>query len=78
MFTKGDASMVVAPDYDVARGIKYDSVVDLPNNPNIFVVFSDNHAYPGYVITYIRDQKSFVSSQKFLQQVFANQFNVLR
>lgn len=57
--------MVVAPDYDVARGIKYDSVVDLITDPSIFVVFSDTYAYPGYIITYVRDEKTFRSSQNF-------------
>ncbi|XP_064146179.1 protein mono-ADP-ribosyltransferase PARP15 isoform X3 [Loxodonta africana] len=30
----------------------YDSVTDDPYHPKIFVVFSDNHAYPEYLITF--------------------------
>lgn len=44
--------MQLAPDFDAPRGVKYDSVVDNPHNPTMFVVFSDNHAYPSYLITY--------------------------
>jgi len=47
----GDASMKVAPMFDRNQGIFYDSVVDDAHRPEIHVVFSDNHAYPEYVIT---------------------------
>ena len=30
----------------------YDSVVDNPGNPSIFVVFYDNQCYPDYLITF--------------------------
>lgn len=43
--------MKVAPDLDSTKGIKFDSVVDNIASPSIFVVFTDNHAYPEYIIT---------------------------
>ncbi|XP_046843223.1 protein mono-ADP-ribosyltransferase PARP15-like [Xenia sp. Carnegie-2017] len=32
-------------------GLLYDSVVDTPSNPTIFVIFQDNQSYPEYLIT---------------------------
>ncbi|XP_046842592.1 protein mono-ADP-ribosyltransferase PARP14-like [Xenia sp. Carnegie-2017] len=32
-------------------GLLYDSVVDSPSNPKIFVIFQDNQSYPEYLIT---------------------------
>lgn len=51
-FTVGASQMKVAPDLDISKGTKYDSVVNDLANPAIYVVFSDNHAYPAYLITY--------------------------
>jgi len=50
-YCQGKEGMKVAPWFDVTRTISYDSVVDNMANPGIFVVFSDNHAYPEYLIT---------------------------
>lgn len=35
----------------------YDTVVDKPNAPTIFVVFRDDNAYPEYLITFTQSQK---------------------
>ena len=48
-FVLGDHKIKVAPTID---GVKVDSVVNNMADPSIFVVFSDNHAYPAYLITY--------------------------
>jgi len=50
-FCQGSAEMKVAPWLDKGQGVLYDSVVNSVVNPEIFVVFSDNHAYPEYLIT---------------------------
>jgi len=50
-FCRGSKEMKVAPWFDQNQGLLYDSVVNDVLNPGIFVVFSDNHAYPEYVIT---------------------------
>uniref|UniRef100_A0A915I217 Poly [ADP-ribose] polymerase n=1 Tax=Romanomermis culicivorax TaxID=13658 RepID=A0A915I217_ROMCU len=47
----GDQNMKTAPEYDPTKKIRYDSTVDKAKNPSIFVVYSDNHAYPSYLIT---------------------------
>ena len=49
-YTKGDPSMKDPPNKDAHR--KYDSVVDDPPNPSIFVVFFDIQAYPEYLIEF--------------------------
>lgn len=67
MFAKGDSGMLVAPDFDKNRGIKYDSVVNCIYEPIIFVVFSDNHAYPSYLITYAGDQRTFAAANQLFQ-----------
>ncbi|XP_072542604.1 poly(ADP-ribose) polymerase family member 14-related sequence 1 isoform X2 [Salminus brasiliensis] len=51
-YTTGHSSMFVPPPKS-ANGIDlYDSVVDRPTAPTIFVVFRDDHAYPEYLITF--------------------------
>ena len=45
--------MVVPPPKDPSRlEMLYDSVVDLCENPSIFVFFFDNQCYPEYLITF--------------------------
>lgn len=51
VFTVGHPRLKSAPELDAQNNIKYDSVVDKTVNPEIFVVFSDFHAYPAYLIT---------------------------
>ena len=52
-FTKGEESMIVPPHKTSPSTGKYDSVVDNPQNPSIFVVFYDAQAYPEYLITFV-------------------------
>ncbi len=54
VFTRGDSSMIVPPARDPQKDahILFDSVVDIPSNPTIFVVFGDAQAYPEYLITF--------------------------
>ncbi|XP_071169371.1 protein mono-ADP-ribosyltransferase PARP14-like [Mytilus edulis] len=53
-FTKGQGGMNVPPPKPVAGGghILYDSVVDNPLSPRIFVIFHDTQAYPEYLIVF--------------------------
>ncbi|TRZ02744.1 hypothetical protein DNTS_005427 [Danionella cerebrum] len=50
-YTTGQGGMKVPP---VKPGTldNYDTVVDNPNSPTIFVVMKDDHAYPEYLITF--------------------------
>ncbi|XP_078382384.1 uncharacterized protein LOC144665083 [Oculina patagonica] len=48
----GNSSFIVPPPKHPSRPeILYESVVDNPGNPSIFVVFLDNQCYPEYLIT---------------------------
>ena len=50
-YCHGDSEFVVPPPRDPLRSeILFDSVVDDPRNPQIFVVFSDSQCYPEYLI----------------------------
>lgn len=50
-FTTGDDSLIVAPSKDSNDpNIRYDSVVDDPKSPTMYIVFSDTQAYPEYLI----------------------------
>lgn len=53
-FARGDAKMVRPPPKDARQpfGELYDSVVNDPSNPKIFVVFTHEQAYPEYLIEY--------------------------
>ena len=52
-YCTGHFTMVVPPLKDPSRlEVLYDSVVDLCENPSIFVVFFDNQCYPEYLITF--------------------------
>ncbi len=46
--------MKVPPARDPRRNAHslYDSVVDDPSNPSVFVIFSDAQAYPAYLIVF--------------------------
>uniref|UniRef100_A0A915KP70 Poly [ADP-ribose] polymerase n=1 Tax=Romanomermis culicivorax TaxID=13658 RepID=A0A915KP70_ROMCU len=47
----GNPNIKTAPEFDSKRRIRFDSTVNDATNPDIFVVYSDNHAYPSYLIT---------------------------
>ena len=52
-YTQGDSSMIVPPDK--TSGVPndtYESVVDNPQNPSIYVLFQDYEYYTEYLITF--------------------------
>ncbi|XP_030613963.1 protein mono-ADP-ribosyltransferase PARP14-like [Archocentrus centrarchus] len=53
-FTLGKKGMVAPPVKNTSTGStdRYDSVVDNMANPDMFVIFHDDHAYPEYLITF--------------------------
>ena len=51
-YTQGNSSMRVLPDNPNNPGFPFDSAVDKPGSPNMFVVFLDNMAYPEYLVTF--------------------------
>ena len=53
-YTLGEKGMRTPPEYTDQAGKtkKYDSVVNDPSDPNIFVVFRDWQCYPEYLITF--------------------------
>ena len=52
-YCTGHFTTVVPPPKDPSRPeVQYDSVVDLCENPSIFVAFFDNQCYPEYLITF--------------------------
>lgn len=52
-YCQGQALMKDVPIKSNESALKYDSVVNNISDPSIFVVFSDNHAYPAYLINLI-------------------------
>uniref|UniRef100_H3AJI1 Poly [ADP-ribose] polymerase n=1 Tax=Latimeria chalumnae TaxID=7897 RepID=H3AJI1_LATCH len=51
-YTKGTTKMKVPPlKENCDRPLRYDSLVDNPTDPSIFVIFNDTQAYPQYLIT---------------------------
>jgi len=52
-FTQGSSDLLATPAIDPQKThIVYDSVVDNPTDPTIFVVFNDTQAYPEYLIVF--------------------------
>ena len=53
-YTKGDKSMKIAPPLDENRNkhLLFDTLVDNPANPTIYVTMSDSQAYPEYLVTF--------------------------
>lgn len=53
-YTKGDKSMKIAPPLDESKNkhLLFDTLVDNPANPTIYVVMSDSQAYPQYLVTF--------------------------
>lgn len=53
IYTQGQSNMNVPPPRNSLQPHdRYDSVVDKTDNPNMYVVFHDNQAYPDYLITF--------------------------
>ncbi|XP_078371828.1 protein mono-ADP-ribosyltransferase PARP14-like isoform X2 [Oculina patagonica] len=51
-YTTGRQGMITPPPKGSDATDAYDTVVDNPGNPSIFVVFYDNQCYPDYLITF--------------------------
>lgn len=51
-YTRGQGGMIVPPAKNTTTADLYDTVVDKPAAPTIFVVFRDDNAYPEYLITF--------------------------
>ncbi|XP_036600120.1 protein mono-ADP-ribosyltransferase PARP14-like [Trichosurus vulpecula] len=52
-YTLGNPSFIVPPTKITQDAyVLYDSVTDNTTNPSLFVIFSDNQAYPEYLITF--------------------------
>ncbi|XP_072469894.1 protein mono-ADP-ribosyltransferase PARP14-like [Notamacropus eugenii] len=59
-YIRGDRSLIVPPaKTEQGAIVLYDSVTNSEKNPNIFVIFSDNQAYPEYLITFKKEQFDF-------------------
>ncbi|KAE8279188.1 Poly [ADP-ribose] polymerase 14 [Larimichthys crocea] len=53
LYAQGQSNMKVPPPRNgLQSNDRYDSVVDNMSNPNMYVVFHDNQAYPDYLITF--------------------------
>ena len=51
-YTTGRMGMITPPAKGSDATDAYDTLVDDPGNPTIFVVFYDNQCYPDYLITF--------------------------
>ena len=52
-YTQGASGLKVPPPKHPSKpSILFDSVVDRPGSPGMFIIFSDTQAYPNYLITY--------------------------
>lgn len=53
VYTQGRAGMKVPPANPSSQSLdRYDSLVNVADNPSMYVVFHDNQAYPDYLITF--------------------------
>ncbi len=51
-YTQSSSNYILPPSKDPNHpNIRYDSVVDNPASPSIFVIFNDTQAYPQYLVT---------------------------
>lgn len=50
-YSRGEERFVLPP-MKPGGGGRYDSLVNIPSKPTIFVTFFDDHAYPEYLITF--------------------------
>ena len=51
-YTLGNQTFVVPPVKAASTTVRYDSVVDNPAAPNVFVIFYDTQAYPEYLVSF--------------------------
>lgn len=51
-YCQGTQWMKVPPNKPSFMHLSYDSLVDNPSNPGLFVIFNDTQAYPEYMITF--------------------------
>lgn len=52
-YTKGQSGMRVPPTKPGQQAhILYDSVVENPTTPGMFIIFNDTQAYPSFLITF--------------------------
>ncbi|XP_041356180.1 protein mono-ADP-ribosyltransferase PARP14-like [Gigantopelta aegis] len=57
-YTEGSSGIRVPPQKPgSASHVRFDSVVDRKQNPNMFVIFNDTQAYPEYLITFKQDPR---------------------
>jgi len=52
-YTVGKPEYIDAPLKPNSQVLRYDSVVNDEQNPQLFVIFKDSQAYPEYLITFI-------------------------
>ncbi len=54
-FTTGTNQMIVPPPKNpkIDKNVLFDSTVDDPANPTIYVVYADSQNYPLYLVTYM-------------------------
>lgn len=57
-FSKSNKTLIDAPLKQGSNILKYDSVVDDLQDPQIYVIFSDHQAYPEYLIEFVPTTKS--------------------
>ena len=52
-YTRGASGMKAPPSKNDPNnpGLRYDSVVDHPSNPKMYIIFQDNQYYPEYLLT---------------------------
>jgi Poly(ADP-ribose) polymerase catalytic domain len=51
-FTVGTEDMIEPPPKPGSPTERFDSTVDDESNPTVFVIYTDYHAYPEYVVTF--------------------------
>jgi len=51
-YCSGQPELMEPPARDKKSLALYDSVVDVPKNPSVFVIFQDHQAYPEYLVTF--------------------------
>lgn len=52
-YTRGAPGLKAPPSKNDPNnpGLRYDSVVDHPSNPKMYIIFQDNQYYPEYLLT---------------------------